>query len=208
MVRKYRNRRRKRGGVILLFLCVLLALSQRPAFSKALQKTTYSSGSLPYEIISFVCHTVATVNGRVQYINEKYQNLIGPNLYIIKQLIYGQGRIDAEGEFYEKSRDSIFGIGIGFKRYLDSSHLTNLWYEGSVNLAHISTTFKGSGKQKSTTELSGVLIGNIGYTWFFEERLAIEILVGLAWPSLYSKPGMFDDLYTSSFFGLGLSFAL
>jgi len=206
MVRKYR--RIKRSGVIVLFLCVLLVFSQGPTFSKTLQKITYSSGSLPSEIISLVWHTVSTMNGRVQYINEKYQSLIGPNLYIVKQLIYGQGRIDAGGGLYEKSRDSIFGIGIGFKRYLDSSNLTNLWYEGSVSLAHISTIFEGSGEQKSTTELSGLLIGNIGYTWFFEERLAMEILVGLAWPSLYPKPGMSDDLYTSSFFGLGLSFAL
>ncbi len=206
MIRKYE--RIKRGGVIVLFLGVLLVFNQKPTFSKTLQKTTYFSDSLPSEIISLVCHTVHTTNGRVQYINEKHQNLIGPNLYIIKQLIYGQGRMGTEGEFYTNSKDSIFALGIGFKRYIGSSNLTNLWCEGSVNVAYISTTFEVSGEEKSTTELSGLLIANIGYTWFFEKKLAMEILVGLAWPSLYPKPGVSDDLYASPFFGLGLSFAL
>ena len=197
----------RKEGVIVLSLCFLLILSQRPAFCETGQNISPSSASLPSKLASFVCHTVTTVNGSVNYINEKYQRMVGSNLYLVTQLIYGYGEMYGlrEGEPYRKSKDSIVGLGIGFRRYINSS---NLWYEGSASAAYISTTLETSSEPKSTTELSGLLIANIGYTWFFEEKLAMDILIGVSWPSLYLKSGMPDDLYASSFFGLGLSFVL
>lgn len=194
----------------MVLLCLLLILFLRPAFSGTVQKISRPPASLSFELASFVYHTVATVNGSVKYINNKHQSLVAPNFYIVRQLLLGLGEMygERDGELYRKSKDSIVGFGIGFRRYTGSSSLARLWYEGSANVAYISTIIETSSEPKSTTELLGLLIANIGYTWFFEEKLAMEILVGLTWPSLYLKPGMPDDLYASSFFGLGLSFVL
>jgi len=196
--------------VIILLLCLLLTFNHRTTFSKTPQKIPHPPDSLPSELFSLAYHNVDTINGSVQYISEEYQSLTGPNLYTTKQLIYGYGKMSTEGEggFYKKSKDSIIGFGIGFKQYIYSSNRAKLWYGGSVNAAYQSTTLETPNESKSTTEISGLLIGNIGYTWFFKERWAMEIMVGLAWPSVYPKPGMSDDLHASSFFGLGLSFAL
>lgn len=203
-----RYRKIKMERVIFLILCLLLAFNQKPTFSKTLQKISYSPSFFPSELFSLTYHNVDTVNGSVQYINEEQQSLINSNLYSTKQLIYGYGEKNIEEGFYKKSKDSAIGFGIGFKQYIGSSNRTNLWYGGSVNVVHLSTTLKASNKSELSTEISGFLIGNIGYTLFFKENLAMEIMVGLTWPSVYLKPGMSNDLYASPFFGIGLSFAL
>jgi len=190
----------KTKGIVFLFLCLLLAFSQKPVFSGILRKSS-SLSSLSSEFVSFTYHDIDTVNGDVSYINTTYRSLLGPNLYVTKQLIFGRG------ESYEKSKDSIIGLGIGFRRYTGSSSLARLWYGGSVSIVNV-FNLEALGWPGSVTGPSGLLMGNIGYTWFFEERLAMEILLGLTWPSLYMKPGLPDDLYASSFFGLGLTFAL
>jgi hypothetical protein len=187
-------------GIVFLFLCLLLVFSQKPLFSSTLRKNS-SLPSLPSEFVSLTYHIVDTVNGNVSYINETHHSLRGSNLYITKQLIFVQA------ELYQKSKDSIVGFGIGFRRYTGSSGLTRLWYGGSVSIVNV-FNLETVARPASVTGLSGLLTGNIGCTWFFEERLALEILVGLTWPSLYRKPGMPDDLYASPFFGLGLSFVL
>jgi len=187
-------------GIVFLFFCLLLVSSQKPLFSGTLTKSS-SLSSLPSEFVSFTYHDIDTVNGDVSYINTTYQSLLGPNLYVTKQLIFGRG------ESYEKSKDSIIGLGIGFRRYTGSSSLARLWCGGSVSIVNV-FNLEALGWPGSVTGPSGLLMGNIGYTWFFKERLAMEILLGLTWPSLYLKPGVPDDLYASSFFGLGLTFAL
>ena len=188
----------KTKGIV--FLCLLLVFSQKPVFSATLRKNS-SLSSLPPKFVSFIYHAVDTVNGDVSYINTTYQSLLGLNLYVTKQLIFGRG------ESYEKSKDSIVGLGIGLRRYVGSSNMAGLWYGGSVSIVNV-FNIEALGWPGSVTGPSGLLMGNIGYTWFFKERLAMEILLGLTWPSLYMKPGVPDDLYASSFFGLGLTFAL
>ena len=187
-------------GIVFLFLCLLLVFSQKPVFSGTPKKEP-SLSSLPSEFISFTYHDIDTVNGNVYYISTTYQSLLGPNLYLTKQLIFGRG------ESYEKSKDSIIGLGIGFRRYIGWSSLAGLWCGGSVSIVNV-FNIEAIAWPGSVTGPSGLLMGNIGYTWFFKERLAMEILLGLTWPSLYMKPGVPDDLYASSFFGLGLTFAL
>lgn len=191
---------KKTKGIVFLFLCLLLVFSQNPVFSGTLTKSS-SLSSLPSEFISFTYHDIDTVNGDVSYFNTAYQSLLGPNLYLTKHLILGRG------ESYEKSKDSIIGLGIGFRRYIGSSSLAGLWYGGSVSIVNV-FNIEALAWPGSVTGPSGLLMGNIGYTWFFKERLAVEILLGLTWPSLYMKPGVPDDLYASSFFGLGLAYAL
>lgn len=188
-------------GIVFLFLCLLLVFSQKPLFSSTLRKNS-SLPSFPSEFVSLTYHIVDTVDGNVYYINTAYQSLLGPNLYISKQFILGRG------EAYENSKDSIIGLGIGFRRYTGPSSLTGLWYGGSVSIVNVFNIVDLGGWRHSYTGLSGLLMGNIGYTWFFEERLALEILAGLTWPSFYPKSPDTDDLYASSSFGLGLSFAL
>lgn len=191
---------KKTKGIVFLFFCLLLIFTQKPVFSGTLRKSS-SLSSLPSEFVSFTYHAVGTVNGNVYYINTAYQSLLGPNLYLTKQLILGRG------EAYENSKDFIIGLGIGLRRYVASSNMAGLWYGGSVSIVNV-FNIVDLGSRDSVTGLSGLLMGNIGYTWFLKERLAMEILLGLAWPSLYPKPGIPDDLYASSFFGLGLTFAL
>ncbi len=191
---------KKTKGIVFLFLCLLLVFSQKPVFSGTLTKSS-SLSSLPSEFVSFTYHDIDTVDGDVTYINTTYQSLLGPNLYVTKQLIFGRG------ESYGKSIDSIIGLGIGFRRYIGSPSLARLWYGGSVSIVNV-FNIEALAWPGSYIGLSGLLMGNIGYTWFFEERLAVEILLGLTWPSLYLKSGVPDDLYASSFFGLGLTFAL
>ena len=198
--RKVFMKHKKTKGIVFLFLCLLLVFSQNPVFSGTLRKSS-SLSSLPSEFISFTYHDIDTVNGDVSYFNTAYQSLLGPNLYLTKQLIFGRG------ESYEKSKDSIIGLGIGFRRYIGWSSLAGLWYGGSVSIVNV-FNIEALGWPGSYPGLSGLLMGNIGYTWFFKERLAMEILLGLTWPSLYMKPGVPDDLYASSFFGLGLAYAL
>ena len=187
-------------GIVFLFLCLLLIFSQKPVFSGTPEKEP-SLSSLPSEFISFTYHDIDTVNGNVYYISTTYQSLLGPNLYLTKQLIFGRG------ESYEKSKDSIIGLGIGFRRYIGWSSLAGLWCGGSVSIVNV-FNLEALAWPGSVTGPSGLLMGNIGYTWFFTERLAMEILLGLTWPSLYVKSPDTDDLYASSFFGLGLTFAL
>lgn len=187
-------------GIVFLFFCLLLVFGQKPLFSSTPRKNS-SLPSLPSEFVSLTYHIIDTVNGNVSYINGTYHSLRGSNLYITKQLIFGQA------ELYQKSKDSIVGFGIGFRRYTGSSSLARLWYGGSVSIVNV-FNLEALGWPGSVTGLSGLLMGNIGYTWFLKERLALEILAGLTWPSLYRKPGVPDDLYASSFFGLGLTFAL
>ncbi len=191
---------KKTKGIVFLFFCLLIIFSQKPVFSGTLRKSS-SLSSLPSKFVSFTYHAVGTVNGNVYYISTAYQNLLGPNLYLTKQLIFGRG------ESYEKSKDSIVGLGIGLRRYVGSSKMAGLWYGGSVSIVNV-FNIEALGWPGSVTGPSGLLMGNIGYTWFFRKRLAMEILLGLTWPSLYLKPGVPDDLYASSFFGLGLTFAL
>ncbi|KKM80911.1 hypothetical protein LCGC14_1335090 [marine sediment metagenome] len=193
-------KRKKNKGIVFLLLCLLLVFSQKPVFSATLRKSS-SLSSLPSKFVSFTYHAVDTVNGNVYYINTAYQNLLGPNLYLTKQLVFGRA------ESYGHSKDSIIGLGIGFRRYIGWSSLAGLWCGGSVSIVNV-FNLEALGWPGSVTGPSGLLMGNIGYTWFFKERLAMEILLGLTWPSLYMKPGAPDDLYASSFFGLGLSFAL
>jgi len=191
---------RKTKGIVFLFFCLLLVFSQKPVFSGTLRKSS-SLSSLPSEFVSFTYHDIDTVDGDVSYINTTYQSLLGPNLYVTKQLILGRG------EAYENSKDFIIGLGIGFRRYTGSFGLARLWYGGSVSIVNV-FNIVDLGWRDSVTGPSGFLMGNIGYTWFFKERLAMEILLGLAWPSLYPKSPGTDDLYASSSFGLGLAFAL
>lgn len=195
-----------------LFLCALVVFSQRPTFSKNLEGISCCSPDpAPSQSVSLVYHTVATTNGSVVYISEEYKRLVRPNLYITGQLLFGQGKMNtgAEGGLQKESEDSIVALGIGFKRYIGSSNLSGLWCGGSASVARIATTLQvSSNEPESMTELSGLLMGSIGYTLFLKERLAVEVALGLAWPSLYPKPGMPDDLYASPFFGLGLTFVL
>ena len=195
-----------------LFLCALVVFSQRPTFSKNLEGISCCSPDpAPSQSVSLVYHTVATTNGSVVYISEEYKRLVRPNLYITGQLLFGQGKMNtgAEGELQKESEDSIVALGIGFKRYIGSSNLSGLWYGGSASVARIATTLQvSSNEPESMTELSGLLIGSIGYTLFLKERLAVEVALGLTWPSLYPRPGVSDDLYASSLFGLGLTFVL
>ena len=193
-------KRKRIKGIVFLFLCLLLVFSQKPVFSDTPKKDP-SLSSLPSEFISFTYHDIDTVNGNVYYISTTHQRLLGPNLYLTKQLIFGRG------ESYEKSKDSIIGLGIGLRRYTGWSSLAGLWYGGSVSIVNV-FNIEALAWPGSVTGLSGLLMGNIGYTWFFKERWAMEILLGLTWPSLYLKPGVPDDLYASSFFGLGFTFAL
>ncbi len=193
-------KRKKNKGIVFLLLCLLLVFSQKPVFSATLRKNP-SLFSLPSEFVSFTYHAVDTVNGNVYYINTAYQNLLGPNLYLTKQLVFGRA------ESYGHSKDSIIGVGIGLRRYTGSSSPARLWYGGSVSIVNV-FNIEALAYPGSVTGPSGLLMGNIGCTWFFKERWAVEILLGLTWPSLYMKPGAPDDLYASSFFGLGLSFAL
>lgn len=193
-------KRKRIKGIVFLFFCLLLIFGQKPVFSDTLRKSS-SLSSFPSEFVSFTYHGIDTVNGDVSYINIAYHSLLGPNLYVTKQLIFGIG------ESYGKSKDSIVGLGIGFRRYIGSSSLARLWCGGSVSIVNV-FNIEALSWPGSVTGPSGLLMGNIGYTWFFTERLAMEILLGLTWPSLYMKPGAPDDLYASSFFGLGLSFAL
>ena len=200
------------AGATVLLLCVLLVFSQRPTFSKNLEEISGGSPDpVPPQSVSIVYHTVATTNGSVMYISEEYKKLVRPNLYIIAQLLFGRGKMNAgvEGGLHKESEDSIVAIGIGFKRYIGPSNLSGLCCGGSVSVARLVTTLEvSSDEPESMTELSGLLMGSIGYTYFLKERLAVEVALGLAWPSLYPKPGMPDDLYASSFFGLGLTFVL
>jgi len=192
---------KKTKGIVFLFLCLLLVFSQKPVFSGTLTKSS-SLSFLPSEFVSFTYHDIDTVSGDASYINTTYQSLLGPNLYVTKQLIFGRG------ESYRGSKDSVIGLGIGFRRYTGSSSLAGLWCGGSVSIVNVFNLVT-SYPPDSVTGPSGLLMGNIGYTWFFKEGLAVEILLGLTWPSLYRKPpGVQDDLYASSFFGLGLTFAL
>ncbi len=191
---------KKTKGIVFLFFCLLIIFSQKPVFSGTLRKSSFLS-SLPSEFVSFTYHAVDTVNGNVYYINTAYQSLLGPNLYLTKHLIFGRG------ESYEKSKDSIVGLGIGLRRYTGSSSPARLWYGGSVSIVNV-FNIEALAWPGSYPGLSGLLMGNIGYTWFFKEGLAVEILLGLTWPSLYVKSPDTDDLYASSFFGLGLTFAL
>jgi len=199
-------------GVTVLLLCALVVFSQRPTFSKNLEGISCCfPDPVPPQSVSLVYHTVATTNGSVVYIREEYKRLVRPNLYITGQLLFGQGKMNtgAEGELQKESEDSIVALGIGFKRYIGSSNLSGLWCGGSVSVARIATTLQvSSNEPESMTELSGLLMGSIGHTLFLKERLAVEVALGLAWPSLYPKPGMPDDLYASPFFGLGLTFVL
>jgi len=199
-------------AVTVLLVCALLVFSQRPTFSKNLERTSCCSPDpAPPQSVSLVYHTVATTNGSVTYISEEYQKLVRPNLYITGQLLFGQGKMNtgAEGGLQKESEDSIVALGIGFKRYIGSSNLSGLWYGGSASVARIVTTLQvSSNEPESITELSGLLIGSIGYTYSLKERLALGITLGLTWPSLYPTPGMSDDLYASSLFGLGLTFVL
>ncbi len=191
---------KKTKGIVFLFFCLLLIFSQKPVFSGTLRKSS-SLTSLPSEFISFTYHDIDTVNGDVSYINTTYQSLLGPNLYVTKQLIFGRG------ESYGKSKDSIIGVGIGLRRYTGLFGPARLWYGGSVSIVNV-FNIEALAYPGSVTGPSGLLMGNIGYTWFFKEKLAMEIVLGLTWPSLYMKPGAPDDLYASSFFGLGLAYAL
>lgn len=191
---------KKTKGIVFLFFCLLLVFSQKPVFSGTLGKNP-SLSSLPSQFVSFTYHAVGTVNGNVYYINAAYQSLLGPNLYVTKQLIFGRG------ESYEKSKDSIIGVGIGVRRYMGSSSPARLWYGGSASIVNVSN-IETLAYPGSIVGPSGLLMGNIGCTWFFKERWAIEVLLGLTWPSLYMKPGTLDDLYASSFVGLGLTYAL
>ena len=111
---------KKTKGIVFLFFCLLLIFSQKPVFSGTLRKSS-SLSSLPSKFVSFTYHAVDTVNGNVYYINTAYQSSLAPNLYLTKQLIFGRG------ESYEKSKDSIIGVGIGFRRYTGSSSLARLW---------------------------------------------------------------------------------
>ncbi len=191
---------KKTRGIVFLFFCLLLIFGQKPVFSATLRKSS-SLFSLPSKFVSFTYHAVGTVNGNVYYINAAYQSLLGPNLYVTKQLIFGRG------ESYEKSKDSIIGLGIGIRRYMGSSNPVRLWYGGSASIVNVSN-IETLAYPGSIVGPSGLLMGNIGCTWFFKERWAIEVLMGLTWPSLYMKPGTLDDLYASSFVGLGLAYAL
>ena len=199
-------------AVTVLLLCALLVFSQRPTFSKNLERTSCCSPNpAPPQSVSLVYHTVATTNGSVVYISEEYQKLVRPNLYITGQLLFGQGKMNtgAEGGLQKESEDSSVALGIGFKRYIGSSNLSGLWYGGSASVARIVTTLQvSSNEPESITELSGLLIGSIGYTYSLKERLALGITLGLTWPSLYPRPGISDDLDASSLFGLGLTFVL
>ena len=199
-------------GTTVLLLCALVILSQRPSFSKNLEVISwYSPNPVPPQSISLVYHTVATTNGSVMYISGEYKRLVRPNLYIIGQLLFGRGKMNTgvEGGLHKESDDSFVALGIGLKRYIGLSYLSGLWYRGSVSIARLVTTLKVSPNEpQSMAELSGLLMGSIGYTYFLKERLAVEVALGLAWPSLYAKPGMPDDLYASPFFGLGLTFVL
>ncbi len=191
---------KKTKGIVFLFFCLLLIFSQKPVFSGTLRKSS-SLSSLPSEFVSFTYDDIDTVNGDVNYINIAYQSLLGPNVYVTKQLILGRG------ESYGKSKDSIIGLGIGLRRYAGSSGLAGLWYGGSVSIVNV-FNIEAIASPGSVIGPSGLLMGNIGYTWFLKERLAVEIVLGLTWPSLYLKPGALDDLYASSFVGLGLAYAL
>lgn len=210
--RKVVMRQKGTVGATVLLLCALVVVSQRPIFSKNLEGISCCSPDpAPPQSVSLVYHTVATTNGSVVYISEEYKRLVRPNLYITGQLLFGQGKMNAgvEGELHEKLEDSIVALGIGFKRYMGLSNLSGLWCGGSVSVARTATTLEvSSNEPESMTDLSGLLMGSIGYTAFLRERLAMEIALGLAWPSLYPKPGMPDDLYASPFFGLGLTFVL
>ncbi len=200
------------AGATVLLLCALLVFSQRPTFSKNLEEISCCSPDpVPPQSVSLVYHTVATTNGSVVYISEEYKRLVRSNLYITGQLLFGQGKMNTgvEGGLHKESEDSIVALGIGFKRYIGLSNLSGLWYGGSASVARLATTLQvSSNEPESMTELSGLLMGSIGYTLFLKERLAMEIALGLAWPSLYPKPGLPDDLYASLFFGLGLTFVL
>ena len=191
---------KKTKGIVFSLLCLLLLFSQKPVLSATLRKSS-SLSSLPFKFVSFTYHAVDTVNGNVYYINSAYQNLLGPNLYLTKQLIFGRG------ESYGKSKDSIVGLGIGLRRYTGSSSPARLWYGVSVSIVNV-FNIEALAWPGSYPGLSGLLMGNIGCTWFFKERWAMEVLLGLTWPSLYRKPGTLDDLYASSFVGLGLAYAL
>ena len=188
------------GWVAFLLLCLLLVFSQKPVISGTLRQNS-SPFSLPSKFVSFGYHAVDTVDGNVYYINTAFQSLLGPNLYLSKQLIVGRG------ESYEKSTDSIVGLGIGLRRYVGSSSSARLWYGGSVSVVNV-VNIEALAYPGSVTGPSGLLMGNIGYTWFFQEKLAVEILLGLTWPSLYMKAGVPDDLYASSFLGIGLVYGL
>ncbi len=207
--RKVVMRHKGMVGAAVLLLCALVIFSQRPAFSKNLKRISW------YPVfsrsVSLVYHTVATTNGSVMYISQEYKKLVRPNLYIIGQLLFGRGKMNTgvEGGLHKESEDSFVALGIGFKRYIGPSYLSGLWYRGSVSAARLVTILKVSPNEpESMTELSGLLMGSIGYTYFLREKLAVEVALGLAWPSLYAKPGMPDDLYASPFFGLGLTFVL
>ncbi len=199
-----------RVGVIVVLVCASAILSQNRAFSENLHKISHSPASRPSQLVSVAYHAVATTNGSLGYIMEEYQRLVRPNLYVTGELLFGQGRMNAgpEGEIQRESKDSIVGLGVGFRRYIGLSHLVDLWCGGSVSVARVATTFQVPGEPESANEVSGLLKGSVGCRRFFGQSLAMEIVVGLAWPSLYPKPGMPDDLYASPFFGLGLVLVL
>ena len=191
---------KKTIGIAFSLFCLLLVFSQKPVFSDTLGKDP-SLSSLPSEFVSLVYHDIDTANGDVGYTNVSLQSLLGRNLYLTKQLVFGRA------ESYGKSKDSIIGLGIGLRRYTGWSSPAKLWYGGSVSIVNVSN-IEALAYPGSVTGPSGLLMANIGCSWFIKGKWALEILLGLAWPSLYMKEGLPDDLYASSFVGLGLAYAL
>ncbi len=191
---------KKITGITFSLLCLLLVFSQKPVLSGTIGKDP-SLSSLPSEFVSLTYHDINTANGDVSYINIAHQGLLGRNLYLTKQLVFGRA------ESYGYSKDSIIGLGIGLRRYTGWSSPVRLWYGGSVSVVDVSN-IEAIAYPGSVTGPSGLLMINIGCSWFIKEKFAMEILLGLTWPSLYMKAGLVDDLYASSFVGLGLAYAL
>ncbi|TET43643.1 hypothetical protein E3J59_06055 [Candidatus Aerophobetes bacterium] len=99
--------------------------------------------------------------------NAEYEKVWKPNMSLIGQGLFS---FRSSGNW----KWSIFGGGVGIKRYLNPTAPEKLWFGGNVNLQYVSAEYWGG---KDSSIFLG-LTGLAGYKWIFGQ-FTVEPSVGL-----------------------------
>ncbi len=146
--------------------------------------------------------------GQVGYVSLHLERPIRPLLAGTTQLIFGSGRQENEeaSDILPDSNAFVIAVGGGIRRYIKETAPRGIWLEASLAIAYISVSFEESRSYPlPRTQFSGVVYGNIGYSWILTQGWAVELLGGITWPSLYPRMGVVHGLEPDFFAGLSLA---
>ncbi len=130
--------------------------------------------------------------------NAQYEKVWKSNMSLIGQALFG---FRTSGRW----RWSIFGGGVGIKRYLHPTAPGELWFGGNASLQYVSAEYWGD---KDSSIFLG-LTGLAGYKWIFgqftvEPSLGLGISIGSL--SIRGKSVPFAGLGAAVGFNLGYAF--